>query len=61
MAVYRLILYPGLAASNKVIAETENESRRRIEISGNGDVMLWYAFPDNDFCRDIDGKKVIVS
>ena len=61
MAVYRLILYLVLAASNKVIAETENESRRRIEICGNGDVMLWYAFPDNDFGRDIDGKRVIVS
>jgi hypothetical protein len=45
MAVYRLILYLVLAASNKVIAETKNESRRRIEISGNGDVMLWYALP----------------
>ena len=27
MGVYRLILYLGLAASNKVIAETENESK----------------------------------
>jgi hypothetical protein len=27
MAIYRLMLYLGLAASNKVIAETENESK----------------------------------
>lgn len=59
MAVYRLILYLGLAASNKVIAEPKMNG----ELKSPATVMSCSGTPspDNDLCRDIDGKRVIVS
>ena len=61
MAVYRLILYLGLAASNKVIAEPKMNQDGELKSPATVMSCSGTPSPDNDLCRDIDGKRVIVS